>query len=294
MRYAVALCGLTARDARLLEIVITRAPALRHAFVVGESGSVGTPDVVIVDVESAIGMRQLQDARALNPRLVAIFVSEHGLAGDPPYRIAHKSLLLSVLRTLEQVIEQQLTDARPHPPVRALPAATPAHAWPSADGVFAPTAPGREDTVRTSDFAPLIALVVDDSAPVRESLKSALERSGIQCVQAEDAAAAQRILAGRAFDLAFLDVVMPGTDGYDLCRQIKHNPYTRQLPVLMLTSRSSPFDRARGALAGCNSYLVKPIAQDAFFNAVDKVLSKRFANDRTLMAARGYRTAQAC
>jgi DNA-binding response OmpR family regulator len=57
----------------------------------------------------------------------------------------------------------------------------------------------------------------------------------------------------------------------------------------MLTSRSSPFDRARGALAGCDTYLVKPITWQAFYEAVDRVLAKLFQNDRKLMAARGYR-----
>ena len=82
---------------------------------------------------------------------------------------------------------------------------------------------------------------------------------------------------------------MPGADGYEVCRSIKKGAYTRSTPVLMLTSRSSPFDRARGALAGCDSYLVKPITWETFFNAIDKVLAKRFRNDRVLLTARGYR-----
>lgn len=97
------------------------------------------------------------------------------------------------------------------------------------------------------------------------------------------------LLKGRSYDLAFLDVVMPGTDGYELCRKIKHNPYTRLMPVLMLTSRSSPFDRARGALSGCDSYMTKPITWDTFRQAVDKALLKHFRNDRARMLARGYR-----
>ena len=62
------------------------------------------------------------------------------------------------------------------------------------------------------------------------------------------------------------------------------------MPVLMLTSRSSPFDRARGALSGCDSYLTKPITWDTFSQAVDKALMKSFRNDRAQMIARGYRS----
>ena len=59
----------------------------------------------------------------------------------------------------------------------------------------------------------------------------------------------------------------------------------------MLTSRSSPFDRARGALAGCDAYLVKPISAQIFFGTIDKILVRYFQNNRTLLAARGYRAA---
>ena len=99
-----------------------------------------------------------------------------------------------------------------------------------------------------------------------------------------------QVTSEKVGNLAFLDVVMPGTDGYELCRKIKHNSYTRLMPVLMLTSRSSPFDRARGALSGCDSYLTKPITWDTFSQSVDKALMKSFRNDRAQMIARGYRT----
>jgi twitching motility two-component system response regulator PilG len=117
----------------------------------------------------------------------------------------------------------------------------------------------------------------------------ALERLGIGCDLADSAEAAMRLLEHHTYNLAFLDVVMPGTDGYELCRRIKHDSYRRMMPVLMLTSRSSPFDRARGALSGCDSYLIKPITWDTFSQAVDKALMKHFRNDREQMIARGYR-----
>ncbi|TXH76255.1 MAG: response regulator [Lysobacteraceae bacterium] len=130
---------------------------------------------------------------------------------------------------------------------------------------------------------------MDDSLTVREQMREALERLGIICDQADSAEAAMRLLENHNYNLAFLDVVMPGTDGYELCRKIKQNAYTRLMPVLMLTSRSSPFDRARGALSGCDSYLTKPITWDTFSQAVDKALMKHFRNDRAQMIARGYR-----
>ena len=149
---------------------------------------------------------------------------------------------------------------------------------------------GMDFTGKAGQPQPLSALVVDDSLTVREQMRMALERLGIACDQADSAEAAMQLLQHNSYNLAFLDVVMPGTDGYELCRKIKHNSYTRLMPVLMLTSRSSPFDRARGALSGCDSYLTKPITWDTFSHAVDKALMKHFRNDRAQMIARGYRT----
>jgi two-component system cell cycle response regulator len=62
------------------------------------------------------------------------------------------------------------------------------------------------------------------------------------------------------------------------------------MPVVMLTSRSSPFDRARGMLAGCDSYLTKPITWDEFRTALDRALLKSVRNDRSKLTARGYTT----
>ncbi|HEY8049741.1 MAG TPA: response regulator, partial [Ramlibacter sp.] len=55
----------------------------------------------------------------------------------------------------------------------------------------------------------------------------------------------------------FMDVLMPGVDGFEACRRIKAR--RGALPVVMLTSKSSPFDRVRGKIAGCDTYLTKPV-----------------------------------
>jgi len=73
----------------------------------------------------------------------------------------------------------------------------------------------------------------------------------------------------------FVDVMMPVMDGYQLTRAIKRDPATRAIPVVILTSRSSPFDLARGALAGCNRYLVKPVALQSLRDTVLRHLRKR-------------------
>ncbi len=122
-------------------------------------------------------------------------------------------------------------------------------------------------------------LIVDDSPTVRRQLSGALERLGVASESVESARQALQRLSEQHFDLALLDIVMPDMDGYKLTREIKRNKQWRQLPVIILTSRSSPFDLARGALAGCDAYLTKPVPFRALEAAIVKQLRRSLAID---------------
>ena len=74
------------------------------------------------------------------------------------------------------------------------------------------------------------------------------------------------------YDIIFLDVVLPGMDGYQVCKNIKRNPVIKHTPVVMLTSKSSPFDKVRGSMAGCNAYLTKPVDYDKFHHVLDQFM----------------------
>jgi twitching motility two-component system response regulator PilG len=70
-----------------------------------------------------------------------------------------------------------------------------------------------------------------------------------------------------------MDVVMPGVDGYEGCREIKRLQRRQVLPVVMLTSKSSPFDRIRGRMAGCDAYLAKPVDDEELKHVLARVLN---------------------
>ncbi|AVP98688.1 hypothetical protein C7S18_16495 [Ahniella affigens] len=287
-RYTIGLCGLTARDARLIEIVIARAPNPKYTVRVGDSASIGRCELAIVDTQAPQAADALAKMRSLNPHLVVIEIAEQAGASVSGYRVQRSSLLLMILRTVERAIEDRLANGAGSGTatinqLRALP-----------DTIVEPAA-GHNDRAAQAGVSlqPLAALIVDDSLAVRTQLETVLARVGITAHSADGAEAALKQVAQHNFDLIFLDVVMPGIDGYELCRRIKQNSYTRKIPILMLTSRSSPFDRARGALAGCDAYLVKPITSQVFFASVDKVLNKYAQGNRDTLAARGYRVVTA-
>lgn len=116
------------------------------------------------------------------------------------------------------------------------------------------------------------ALVVDDSLPVRKQIEFEFRLMGVAADLAESAEVAITQLQQKKYDIIFLDVVMPGMDGYAACKRIRKLPNYQAVPIVLLTSRSSSFDKLKGALAGCDTYLVKPINHNDF----EAVLQKHF------------------
>jgi two-component system, OmpR family, response regulator MprA len=103
-------------------------------------------------------------------------------------------------------------------------------------------------------------LVVDDDAALRRALTRVLVAHGFEAEAAEDGVEALAILRARSFDAVVLDVMMPGSDGIEVCQQLR--AAGDQLPVLMLTARYAVRDRVAGLEAGADDYLVKPFANE--------------------------------
>lgn len=122
------------------------------------------------------------------------------------------------------------------------------------------------------------ALVVDDSLAVRKQIEIefGLLDTEVDCV--DSAEAAIEASSKTAYDIIFMDVVMPGMDGYAACKRIKRSALNKSTPIVLLTSRSSSFDKIKGTLAGCDTYLVKPISHNDF----ESVVNKYFSEIRTL------------
>lgn len=117
-----------------------------------------------------------------------------------------------------------------------------------------------------------VALVVDDSPTVRKQIELGLKLAGCAVDTAETAEVASKLLAKNSYDLIFLDVVLPGADGYQLCKNIKRDKAKRNTPVIMLTGKTSAMDQIKGTLAGCDSYLTKPVQNSVFQEVVRKYI----------------------
>ena len=102
---------------------------------------------------------------------------------------------------------------------------------------------------------PRTLLVVDESRTTRKLIAMAAAGDGIKVTEATDATdAAGRILEDGAPDLVLVDAALPGTDGYELCKLIRSNPATRQVPIVLMTAKDGARDKLRGAVAGFTAY----------------------------------------
>ncbi len=117
-------------------------------------------------------------------------------------------------------------------------------------------------------------LVVDDEPAIREMINFALTRSGFECIEAEDAAAAKRLISSGQPDMLLLDVMMPGQSGLDLARELRSNATTKDIPIIMLTARGADQDKIRGLDVGADDYMTKPFSPGELVARINALLRR--------------------
>ncbi len=115
------------------------------------------------------------------------------------------------------------------------------------------------------------ALIVDDSAAIRKQLELELRNAGIRADFAEDGEQAMEKVAANRYDLIFLDIVMPGMDGYEACRQMRLRAELKKTPIIMLSAKTSPLDEVQGVIAGASTYLTKPVRSEQLQTTLKRV-----------------------
>jgi DNA-binding response OmpR family regulator len=114
-------------------------------------------------------------------------------------------------------------------------------------------------------------LLVDDEQSVQALLSYPLRRDGYEVVQATDGRNALECFAEQPFDLIVLDVMLPGIDGFEVCRRLRSSS---SVPIIMLTARTDEIDKVVGLELGADDYITKPFSIREFSSRVRAVLRR--------------------
>lgn len=229
----IALFGFSSTEQKALATLILLSKARRQSYTLITPTEQQSAPILLVDHSNPDALQQLtmHIAKTGNTNAIIIPVCSNKLTNEP-YCIVRPFTSQSVYSVLDKIPTTDDTT----PPPTGFPISTPAHT----------------------------ILVVDDSLAVRLSMEQTLQEYNIKVTSASTGEQAMQLVQAHTYDLIFSDIIMPGMDGYELCRQIKKNPQKKNTPIILLTSKSSPFDKIKGKLAGCDTYLTKPVDKKRF------------------------------
>ena len=279
-QYLVDVIGFNEVERSMLSSIFALAARRDPGFAQYEPGAQGRmPDLYLVDADDATAFNEF---RALHKRagLPAVLVGANA-HGTPHAVLARPLQWAKLLQALEDALPggddmiPQLAKSMPGAgpdPRRSLSGTSTgtfsrSNTKPGAPRAAAPTQTQKHRLLNDS------VLVVDDNATVRAFMEAKLAPYGFDVDFAETGEEAIGLSGSNEYTCVFLDVVLPGIDGYQVCKLIKSNKQAiKKTAVVMLTSRSSPFDKLRGSLAGCDEYLTKPLDEDRLLEVIAKFL----------------------
>lgn len=115
-------------------------------------------------------------------------------------------------------------------------------------------------------------LIVEDSMAQRQMISDLLQQSGLNVTVATDGVEALENIEQVNPDIVVMDIVMPRMNGYELCRRIKSDPKTQNVPVVMCSSKGEEFDRYWGMRQGADAYIAKPFQPVELIGTVKQLL----------------------
>jgi two-component system cell cycle response regulator len=306
MEYLVEIIGFAPADRALFASTFALSARRETRYSEFRAGMSGKPDLYLVDSDDAHAMRAL-DERAPDVTTPGVLVGAapagtRWLVIERPIRWLRlfkaldeslenalnartrmeatvsdfvKTLTLAELEELERTRGQmQGAGDAPNSDLITTHAGLSAEALASSSamGVGAPNRAGQVASAQMRARQPADwVLVVDDNLTVRKFIAQKLAPFNINVDFAETGEQAVGLTGTKFYSCVFLDVVMPGIDGYQVCKVIKSKK-TQKTAIVMLTSKDSPFDKIRGKMAGCDAYLTKPVDEDRLLETITRFL----------------------
>jgi CheY-like chemotaxis protein len=118
-------------------------------------------------------------------------------------------------------------------------------------------------------------IVIDDSAPTRKFLEAWLTSAGCEVITASSGVGTVPLVERQKPDLVLLDIVMPGVDGLEVCRQLKEDPATHQVTVIIVSGLQHRANVRRAREVGAHAFIAKPFDEDELLSVVNAALQER-------------------
>lgn len=115
-------------------------------------------------------------------------------------------------------------------------------------------------------------LLVEDSEMQAEQITRCLEKQGLVVFRVSSGEEAQLRLKQQKPNLIVLDVILPGQSGFELCRQLKNNPDTKDIPIVMCSTKNTEIDRTWGEMSGADAYVAKPIDENQLVQTINQYI----------------------
>ncbi len=262
-QYNVGLIGFNPKDSEKMAKIfhLTKSKDRHYQLTCIENKT----DLLLVNIDSD-SMQIKDDYLKAHPKVVIVTVSKHKPAStESPWHIKGLLLATRVIKILDSI---PFTEKTP-PTLLAT----------EANNVTA------EENNHLSDKASLSSnnhalhydfhvLIVDDSPAMQSQLANELANAsqsiGIDFANRGEIALTK--IKQKQYDFIFLDVMMPGIDGYETCTELRAIKGMKKTPVIMLSAKTSPLDEVKGVMAGCTCYLTKPINSTEFQKMLSRVM----------------------
>lgn len=263
--FKIYLISVSAKDQQLLQHVLRISSGSARQYVLTTDGSISDPRKIFVvnsDSDEAIAhwVKHYMDPNK-KPRVPTVFVGKRKVKADGIYYLESMMMASKVLKVFDTITIKEMN----YIPELII----------GNDNEDSNVSNEMLEAIAgaqaTSEFG-FTAMVVDDSQPVRKQLEIELKMLGVKVELAENGEQALALSRDGKYDIIFLDVVMPGIDGYKVCKTLKKATRYKNTPVIMLTGKSSPFDKVKGTLSGCDTYLTKPLQHEDFQSVARKYI----------------------
>lgn len=270
----VALLGFeSVNEARLIRIFQMERGDDEYRYIAVKPSNRADSHILMVNYDDPEARQEKDRILEAYPQAQVVAVSRGPILHEAPaYHIRGMLIAVRVLNLLDKISGKLSEMASVKPLVAAESVLQPSLEKPASQDQAIVT---EKPATTSANIDGYRVLVVDDSPAIQKSLQlhlAILPQVGVIDFADSGEGAIEKAVT-RQYDVIFLDIMMPGIDGYETCAQLRQKPEYKKTPIIMVSGKTSPLDEVKGVMAGCTTYLTKPVQPEAFQKLSGRVLA---------------------